>query len=159
MKIMIAYYSWQGHTRKVVESLAEKLDAETERIEPVKPSGMTTKAMKAYFSLKSDINPCRTDLSNVDHLIVATPVWADHPTPYVMKYISLLTKTSGKTFSILVEMGGRGADKTIKKVKKGLEKKGMEFVTFAVTVEKDVDDDNFDLTVSDMVESIKNRVN
>ncbi|WP_321421746.1 flavodoxin [uncultured Methanobacterium sp.] len=159
MKIMIAYYSWQGHTHKVVEALAEKLDAETERIKPAKPSGMATKAMNAYFSLKSDINPCRTDLSSVDHLIVATPVWADHPTPYVMKYISLLTNTSGKTFSILVEMGGRGADKTIKKVRKGLEKKGMEFVTSAVTVEKDVDDDNFDLTVSTMAESIKNRVN
>lgn len=35
----------------------------------------------------------------------------------------------------------------------------MEFITSAVTVEQDVDDDNFDLTVSDMVESIKNRVN
>jgi len=156
MKIMIAYYSWQGHTRKVVEALAEKLDAQTERIEPIKQSGMATKAMKAYFSLKSDIIPCRTDLSSVDHLIVATPVWADHPTPYVMKYISLLTNTNGKTFSILVEMGGRGADKTMKKVRKALEKKGMKFVASAVTVERDVDDDNFESTITDMADSIKN---
>ncbi|MFA0834592.1 MAG: flavodoxin family protein [Methanobacterium formicicum] len=156
MKILIAYYSWQGHTRKVVELLAQKLDAQTERIEPIKQSGMATKAMKAYFSLKSNIKPSRADLSDVDHLIVATPVWADHPTPYVMKYISLLTNTKGKTFSILVEMGGRGADKTIKRVRKGLEKKGMEFVTFAVTVERDVDEDNFELTITDMVDSIKN---
>ena len=155
MKVLIAYYSWQGHTRKVVELLAQKLDAQTERIEPIKQSGMATKAMKAYFSLKSDIKPCKTDLSDVDHLVVATPVWADHPTPYIMKYISLLTNTRGKTFSILVEMGGRGADKTIKKVRKGLEKKGMEFVTSAVTVERDVDNDNFDSTVSDLAETIK----
>jgi hypothetical protein len=35
----------------------------------------------------------------------------------------MLTNTRGKTLSILVEMEGKGADKTIKKVIKGLEKK------------------------------------
>lgn len=32
----------------------------------------------------------------------------------------------------------------------------MKFITSAVTVERDVDADNFDSTISNMVESIKN---
>nr|WP_319372378.1 hypothetical protein [uncultured Methanobacterium sp.] len=53
-------------------------------------------------------------------------------------------------------MGGKGADKTLKKVRKALEKKGMNFVTSAVTVERDVDDDNYESTIIDMADSIKN---
>ena len=74
----------------------------------------------------------------------------------LLQYISMLTNTTGKTFSILVEMGGKGADKTLKKVRKALEKKGMKFVTSAVTVERDVNDDNFESTIIDMADSIKN---
>jgi len=155
MNVMIAYFSWQGHTKKVVEALASKIDASTERIEAVKESSMAVKAMKAYFGFKSDIKPCKTDLSEIDHLVVATPVWAGHPTPYINKYLSLLTNTQGKTFSLLVEMGGRGAEKTIEKITDALGKKGMKFITSAVTVEEEVDAGEFDQTVSKLAESIK----
>jgi flavorubredoxin len=155
LNVMIAYYSWQGHTQKVVKALASKIDAPTERIEAVKESGMAMKAMKAYFGFKSDIKPCKTDLSEIDHLVVATPVWAGHPTPYINKYLSLLTNTEGKTFSLLVEMGGRGAEKTIEKIRDALVKRDMKFISSAVTVEEEVDAGEFDETVSKLAESIK----
>lgn len=132
---MIAYYSWQGHTQKVVEALASKLDAPTERIEAVKESKIIIKGIKASLGFKSDIKPCKTDLSEIDHLVVATPVWAGHPTPYMNKYLSLLTNTQEKTFSALVEMRASGADKTIEKIRDALEKKDMRFIAAVVTVE------------------------
>jgi hypothetical protein len=74
---------------------------------------MVIKGIKASLVFKSDIKPCKTDLSEIDHLVVATPVWAGHPSPYMNKYLSLLTNTQEKTFSALVEMRASGADKTI----------------------------------------------
>jgi flavorubredoxin len=112
--------------------------------------------MKAFFKLKTDINPCKTDLNDVDHLVIATPVWAGHSTPIINKYISLLSNCSGKSFSVLVEMSGSGGDKTILQIRKALENKGMEFVSSAMTIEAEVDADNFHDTISQFAESIKN---
>jgi menaquinone-dependent protoporphyrinogen IX oxidase len=156
MKIMIAYYSWQGHTQKVVEELASKLEAHLERIEPVKESGMATKGMKAALGLKADIKPFKTDISDLDYLVVATPVWAGHWTPYINKYISMLSGCSEKPFSALVEMRGRGGDKTIQQIRTALEKKGMQYVSSAMTIEADVEANNFSETVSELAKSIKN---
>jgi hypothetical protein len=75
MNVMIAYYSWQGHTQKVVEALASKIDAPTERIEAVKELNIAVKGMKAYFGFKSDIKPCKTDLGEINHLVVVAPLW------------------------------------------------------------------------------------
>lgn len=155
MKIMIAYYSWQGHTQKVVEELASKLEAHLERIEAVKESGMATKGMKAALGFKSDIKPCKTDISDVDYLVIATPVWAGHYTPYINKYISMLSGCSGKPFSVLVEMGRSGGEKTIQQTRKALEKKGMQFVSSAMTIEAEVESNNFSEIVSELAESIK----
>jgi flavorubredoxin len=120
----LAYYSWQDHTQKVLETLTSKLDAPTERIEAVKESNMAIKGMKASLGFKFDIKPCKTDLSEVEHLVVATPVWAGLPIPYINKYLSLLTNTQGKTVPVLVEMRASGANNTIKKIRDTLEKRG-----------------------------------
>ena len=44
---------------------------------------------------------------------------------------------------------------TIEKIRNVMEKKGMRFISSAVTVEKDVDAGEFDNTVSKLAESIK----
>jgi len=155
VNILIAYYSWEGHTEKVVEVLASKLNASTERIEPVKESNMGMKAIKAFLGMKSGIKPCKINLSEIDHLVVATPVWTGRPTPYINKYLSLLTNTQDKTFSVLVEMSTRGAENTINKIQNALEKKGMKYITSAVTLEDEVDAGKFDEAVSKLAESIK----
>jgi len=155
LNILIAYYSWEGHTKKIVEALASKLNAPTERIEPVKEYNMGMKAIKAFLGLKSNIKPCKIDLSEIDHLVVATPVWTGRPTPYINKYLSLLTNTQDKTFSVLVEMSKSGAENTTKKIQNELEKKGMKFITSTVTIEDDVDAGKFDEAVSRLAESIK----
>ena len=155
MNVIVAYYSWQGHTEKVAEEIASKLDAELVKIEALKDSGMPIKAMKAMFGMKSDIKPCKTDLSDIDHLVVATPVWAGHSTPFMNKYLSLLENCSGKSFSVVAEMGKSGAEKTINQIRNELEKKGMKFVSSAFTLEKDVNEGNFDDKTSKLVETIK----
>jgi flavodoxin len=154
MKILVAYYSWQGHTQKVATALAQKLDAELVKIEAVSECGMFGKAMRAALGWKSPIKPTKTDLSGTDLLVIATPVWAGKVPPYINAYCAAITNCAGKPFAVLAEMGGSGADKAIAHVRGLLEKKGMRFVYSAVTVEKDVDAGTFAGIISAFAEKI-----
>ena len=157
MTVRIAYYSWKGHTEKVAAALAGMLDAELVRIEPVREGGMAGKAMKAFFGMKSPIKPARTDLAGIDALVIATPVWAGKVPPYVNTYCDAVTNGSGKSFHVLVEMGGRGDRSAIAVVRRTLEKKGMLFGSSATTIEKDVDAGSFPATLGSFAAGIRNQ--
>ncbi len=114
----IAYFSWKGHTEKVATALASLLDAELVRIEPLRESGMAGKLLKTLFVMKSAIKPCPTDLTGIDGLIIATPVWASKVPPYVNEYLARVSGGEGKPFHVIAEMGGRGSEGTIAAVRK-----------------------------------------
>jgi flavodoxin len=154
MKTIVAYYTWQGHTGKVAKALAGRIGADLVQIEPEKESGMFMKAMSALLGRSAPIRPCKTDLSGVDFLVIASPVWAQKVPPYVNRYISLLSNTSGKPFSLLAEMGGRGAEKAIAHMRKGLEAKGMQFVSSAFTLESEVDAGSFVPKIEEFAKTI-----
>ncbi len=143
MVIRVVFYSWKGHTEKVAVTLAKLLDAELIQIEPVRDCGMAGKAIRALFTMKSPIKPTKTDLTGVDALVIASPVWAGKVPAYVNTYLDSVTGGSGKPFHVIVEMGGRGDQTAIAVVKKALEQKGMKFVSSASTIEKDVDSGSF----------------
>lgn len=154
MGIMIAYYSWQGHTEKVAKSLAAVLDAELVRIEAAKEIGIFSKAMKALLTKKAPIKPCKTDLSGVDKLVVASPVWAGKIPPYMNEYLDSVTGAEGKPFYVMMEMGGKGAESATAVVRKHLESKGMKFVSSEATIEKEVDSGEFMKKVEKFAEEI-----
>jgi NAD(P)H-dependent FMN reductase len=116
---------------------------------------MFMKAMSAFLGRSAPIRPCKTDLSGVDFLIIASPVWAQKVPPYVNRYISLLSNTSGKPFSLVAEMGGRGAEKAIAHMRKGLEAKGMQFVSSAFTLESEVDSGSFIPKIEEFAKTIR----
>ena len=155
MTIRIVYYSWKGHTEKVATALAKLLDAELVRIEPVKDSGMAGKAIKAFFGMKSPIRPVKTDLTGVDILVIASPVWAGKVPPSMNQYLDSVTAGSGKPFHVIVEMMTRGDQTAIGIVRKALEGKGMNFVSSASTLEKDVDSGSFMGTVEKFAADIR----
>jgi flavodoxin len=156
MTTRIVYYSWKGHTEKVAAALAKLLDAELIRIEPASgESGMAVKAIKAFFGMKSPIQPVKTDLTGVDNLVIATPVWAGKVPPYVNQYLSSVTGGSGKPFHVIAEMVAQGDQSAIAVVRKALEKKGMTFVSSASTREKDVDSGLFMGTVEKFAADIR----
>jgi multimeric flavodoxin WrbA len=148
MTIRIACFSRTGHTQKVADALAENLkntgkEIEIVRIEPANAIKIATQAVKAFFSMKSPIRPCKTDLAGTDALVIATPVWAGKVPPYVNAYLSAVTGGEGKPFHVIAEMGGRGAEGAIAHVQKRLEKKGMKFISSAFTVESEVESGAF----------------
>jgi flavodoxin len=157
--LLIAYYSWTKCTEMVALELAAKKSSlapkdyvasvKTEQIVPLNTPdhGMAVKALKALLGLREGIRPCQTDMSEYrndpsrntyGHLVIATPVWAHGIPPYTRQYLTELTNCSDVRFSVLAEMRGSGAERAIRMVRGILEKKGMVFVTSAVTLEKDV---------------------
>jgi len=65
----------------------------------------------------------------------------------VNEYLSRVSSGEGKSFHVIAEMAGRGSEGTIAGVRNLLEKKGMRFVSSAVTLERDVDSGAFVSTV------------
>jgi len=157
MKILIAFYSWQGHTGKVAKALATRLGADLVQIEPEKESGMFGKAMGAFLARSAPIRPCKTDLSGVDFLVIASPVWAGKVPPYVNRYISLLSNTSGKPFALVAEMGRSGAEKAIAHMRRLLEARGMQFVSSAFTLEPEVEMGSFVPKIEELAKTIQQK--
>ncbi|MDD1668082.1 MAG: NAD(P)H-dependent oxidoreductase [Methanomicrobiales archaeon] len=154
MKTLVAFYSWQGHTGKVAKALATRTGADLVQIEAEKESGMFGKATGAMLGRAAPIRPCKTDLSGVDFLVLASPVWAGKVPPYVNRYIELLSNTSGKPFSLVAEMGKSGAEKAIAHMRKRLEAKGMQFVSSAATLESEVDMGSFMPKIEELAKTI-----
>ena len=147
MTILVAYFSWKGHTEKTATALAKLLDAELVKIEPAKEIHIGGGAIKAFFGMKSRIKPAKSDLTGTGTLVIASPVWAGKVPPYVNAYLDSVMGGSGKTFHVLIEMGGRGDKNAIAIVRKALENKGMIFGSSATTIEKEVDAGTFTGTI------------
>ena len=154
MTIRIAYYSWLGHTEKVATALAKRLNAEMVRIEPPGKFLIAIGGMKALFSMRSAIKKCKTDLTGIDELIIAAPVWSHKVPPFVNEYCSQVSGGQGKPFHVITEMGGSGSEGAIAVVRRQLEKKGMRFVSSAATVERDVDGGAYTATVEKFADGI-----
>ena len=154
MRVRVVYYSWQGHTEKVARALAAKLGAEAEGIVPKQEAGIVDKAIRAMFRLRAGIRPMKTDLADVDCLVVASPVWARGIPGYVREYCHQVKNGSGKPFGVLVEMGGSGDASAIAAVRRRLEKKGMRFIGSASTIEKHVDANRFEQQLAPLVDAI-----
>lgn len=155
MVIRVVYYSWKGHTETVASALARLLDAELVRVEPARDCRVGREGMKAFFRMKSPIKPTNSDLSGVDTLVIASPVWAGKVPPFMNTYLDSVTNGSGKPFHVLVEMGGRGDQSAITVVRKALEQKGMVFVSSASTIERDVENGSYTKALEEFAAGIR----
>ncbi|NTV01071.1 MAG: hypothetical protein HGA55_08135 [Methanoregulaceae archaeon] len=157
MKILIAFYSWTGHTETLAKALGERLGAPVVRIEPAIDPGrkIGRQGMKALIGQKEEIKLVQADMTEVDHLVVMTPVWAFNLPPFTRQYLLGITNCSGKKFSVLAEMGGSGGGRVIRKARAILEGKGMSFVASAETIEKDVDAGKYQETLEEFAAKIQ----
>jgi len=157
MKILIACYSWKGHTWSVAHELEKKHNALYIDVVPQGGKSPVSGGMKALFGFRSLIKPAIIDLKNYGHLVIATPVWSHNLPPYSRQYLPGLKNGEGKQFSVLVEMGGSWAERVIGNVKKLLEAKKMEFFTNEVTLKKDVGTSQFDAIVTKFADKIRSK--
>lgn len=87
MKTLIVYYSFEGNTRYAARLLAEKLDADTLELEPVRdyPRGNASKYVfggaAASLSTAPKLKPYVCEPGKYDLIILGSPVWANRITP------------------------------------------------------------------------------
>ena len=91
MKILVAYYSRHGHTRKVGKRIADLLGAESEEIIDKKDRKHLATWFYSAFDeeLRSPtkIEQIKNDPKDFDLVVIGTPIW-DGVTPAVKRFLS-----------------------------------------------------------------------
>lgn len=114
-KALVVYYSRTGNTRKVAETLAEALGAETEEIVAKKPRkglrGWFFSGAEASRKIPAEIEPAKKDPAAYDLVAIGTPVWAWTVASPVRAYLERHGKDI-KQAAFFCTMGSAGAEKT-----------------------------------------------
>jgi flavodoxin len=119
MKILIAYYSRTGTTKKAVLALSEKLQAEIEEIRDT----ADRKGIKGYLISGRDATKRRLtvlgesffDPANFDLVIIGTPIWSWNLSVPARTYLEN-NKAKIKKCALLCTMGGSGHDRAAREV-------------------------------------------
>ena len=81
MKKLIIYYSYTGNTKNIIEKIADKIDCDILRIEPITPYSNNYQEVvdEALEQTKANYQPeIKTfdiDLNKYSEIILGTPVW------------------------------------------------------------------------------------
>ena len=132
MKTVIVYYSMSGNTKYVADKIAEKIEADIIRIEPVKayPDKGAKKFIwggkTAVMGEKPALQPYEFSVEKYDSIILGTPVWASNFAPPIRTFINENPDIRKKKLSVFTCFSGGGADKAIEKMKKYIGIKGFE---------------------------------
>ena len=124
MKTAIVYYSMSGNTKYVADIIAEKIDADIIRIEPVKayPDQGAKKFIwggkSAVMGETPALQPYEFSAEKYDRIILGTPVWASTFAPPIRSFLKENPDIHGKKIAVFTCFSGGGADKAIEKMKK-----------------------------------------
>ena len=119
MKTLVIYYSYSGHTKKIVENIATKENADIIEVKDKKKQprvvAYISGSFKAFKRKQIDLQDFNSDFSQYDKLIIAMPIWAEHPAPAINNIINILP--SSKEVELIMVSGSGSSkgskDKTI----------------------------------------------
>ena len=136
MTTAIVYYSMSGNTKYVADKIAERIEADVIRIDPVKayPDKGAKKFIwggkSAVMGEKPALHPYEFNVEKYDRIIFGTPVWASTFAPPIRTFIKENPDIHGKRLAVFTCFSGGGADKAIEKMKKyiGIEEFEAELI-------------------------------
>lgn len=115
MRILIIYYSRDGHTKSVATELAQALGADLEEIVDQKSRrgivGWLLGGRDATRKRETQIAPTKYNPAQYDLVVIGTPIWAWNMTPAVRAYLAQ-TKGKIKQAAFFCTQGGSGGEKT-----------------------------------------------
>lgn len=121
-RILIAYYSWGGNTRKVAQSIHKEIGGDIIEIRTVKPYPDGYKeAVKAYKEEYDngnvrDIVYADIDISKYDYIVLGYPIWY-HKQPLMIEKFLKNINTDGKTILPFATSGGTKLDESLASLK------------------------------------------
>jgi hypothetical protein len=90
-KVLVAYYSRTGNTKRLARAIAAALDADVEEIhDPTDRSGVLgflRSGVEAYAGVLAALDHPRRDPADYDVVVVGTPVWAASVSSPVRTYL------------------------------------------------------------------------
>ena len=122
MKTLIVYYSHEGNTDFVAKKIAEKLEADTLRLVPVKkyPEKGFAKffwgGKSAVMAETPELEPYSVDLDSYEQVIFGFPVWASNITPPLRTFIKDNPGVKEKRVAAFACQSGKGAEQAFEKL-------------------------------------------
>lgn len=149
MKTAIVYYSMSGNTKFAAEKIAETIEADIIRIEPVKayPTQGAKKFIwggkSAVMGEKPELSPYDFKIEQYDRIILGTPVWASSFAPPIRTFIYENKGIQEKKIAVFICFSGGGADKAINKMKQfiGIDRFEAELVLIDPKVKEKPEND------------------
>lgn len=115
MTIWVAYFSPAGTTRQVAEIIAQEGERRGQSVELQDLAGRETDAGRIH-----------EDFSPGDVLFVGSPVYARHPVPHVMEFLSKLPDTPGSFAAPFVTYGVVTSGRALYDMAKIMDSKGLQ---------------------------------
>jgi len=111
MKTAVIYYSFEGNSALIAETIKVALKADVFEIKTTdtkKRTGFSKYAWggaQVVMKKKPEIVPLSADVNSYDLIILGTPVWAGSPAPAMVSFLSG-TKIAGKKIALFCCHGG-----------------------------------------------------
>ncbi len=114
-RILIAFYSRSGTTRKIPEALAPQLKCDVEEITANQSHtgfiGIVRSLIEAMRHRPARIAPTSRDPSSYDLVVIGTPVWAWSVSSPIRAYL-INNRNNLPQVAFFCTMGGRGSEST-----------------------------------------------
>jgi len=114
MKTALIYYSYEGSSALIAETIKDALAVDVFEIKTVdrkKRKGFAKffwGGSQVFFGRKPRLLPLSVDINAYDLIILGTPVWASSPAPALVSFLSK-TAISGKKLALYCcHLGGKG---------------------------------------------------
>lgn len=109
---LVVYYSLEGNTRLIAESIADSISGDLLSVKPkkdLKAVGFfkyVWGGKQAFFKEKPELEPLANDTQDYDILFIGTPVWNSSMTPAIRSFLSQ-TDLAGKQVALFCCYSGK----------------------------------------------------
>ena len=138
-RTLIVYHSRTGHTKRVAQALARRLDADLDEIRIVQPlagvAGYAMCAIEAIAGLAPALRPMHRRPAAYELVVIGTPVWfwslaspvrswleRNPPTHRVAFFCTMGGSGAGRVFATMAELAGREPVATLALLEKELDR-------------------------------------
>lgn len=121
MKILLAYYSRTGTTKRIAEEIKESIDCDIEELISVRNRsgmiGFLFSGKEGSQGVPADIKPIANNPADYDLVIIGTPIWSGNLSSPARRYL-LDNAGKFKKISLFCTMGGNEYEKTFNEMEK-----------------------------------------
>lgn len=154
-KILIIYYSRTSATKKIAETLAQRLNSDLEEIKSVKNYrgiwGYLIAGREAMLKKSANIELTTRNPRDYDLVIVGTPVWTGNVSSPVRTYLEQ-NKNNFKNIAFFCTMGGSGDKRAFIEMEKSCNQKPVAILS---VLAKEVIEDKSEDKIKEFLDKIK----